>query len=680
MLYKNSLKAGTLLAESIEGAEVLGVKLHSPSRCIIAIVVYRPPKTPPKFVKWLVELAHDLCSHYQCLNILGDFNFHWEASPKESPATLLDEALTALRLSQSVTGPTHAKGHTLDLVWTSLPLTSPPIIHPCAWSDHSIIYGTFQPPKLGLQPPPRWRVIRSWNKISAVNLAPALRLSGPPDYSSGDINAKNYALTKRIIKAIDSLAPARRERIKDKGKGVPWYNDKLRTLKQQLRQGERAWRKAYDPPTLSHYLETFSAYKHAIQTEKAAYYENKIVSASNTQKETFKVLKELRQVKEQKPAFNKEDCEKFQTFFTSKMADLLITIENTPKLTCSLSPVPIGPSLELSLTSFPPLTHEALGPLFGCVKSGSPADPCPPRIYKLALPEIEGETLSLLNMSLETGVVPSAFKEARVIPLLKKPGADTKNLKIFRPISQLPFLAKVLEQHVLSSLAHHLEANDLLQFNQAGFRPHHSTELVMLAVLDDLRLRADSKDPCALILLDLSAAFDTVNHELLLSRMSDFGVQGIAMTWLTSFLKDRSQRVQLGEAVSRSGTLPCGVPQGSALSPLLFITYLQPLIAALNELECQIYNYADDTQIIIRIHNSLPAHQKVQNILKFTINWMSANYLKINPDKTEVLAVTNDANPWNCLFWPPELGKYPEPATAVKSLGIKIDSKLTLAP
>lgn len=198
---------------------------------------------------------------------------------------------------------------------------------------------------------------------------------------------------------------------------------------------------------------------------------------------------------------------------------------------------------------------------------------------------------------------------------------------------------------MLKTLFHHLESKKLLHPKQAGFRAHHSTEVVMFAVLDELRLMADKKKPCVLVLLDLSASFDTVNHDLLLSRIREMGVQGVILQWLTSFLSGRLQRIQLADKISDVGELICGVPQGSALSPLLFNAYLQPLVEALADMECQIYNYADDTQILIQISNCTMALVQTQNILKFMVNWMTANYLKINPDKTEVLAVTSDANP-----------------------------------
>lgn len=114
------------------------------------------------------------------------------------------------------------------------------------------------------------------------------------------------------------------------------------------------------------------------------------------------------------------------------------------------------------------------------------------------------------------------------------------------------------------------------------------------------------------------------------------------------------------------------------MSPLLFNVYLKPLIEALAKLDCQVYNYAEDTQLIIRTDNSSQAQLKVQNILRFTINWMTLNSLKVNPDKTGVLAIATGANPWSSLFWPLELGTTPIPVPAVKSLGIRLDSMLVI--
>ena len=120
----------------------------------------------------------------------------------------------------------------------------------------------------------------------------------------------------------------------------------------------------------------------------------------------------------------------------------------------------------------------------------------------------------------------------------------------------------------------------------------------------------------------------------------------------------------------------CGLPQGSSLSLLLFHICLQPLIEVLAQLDCWIFNYADDTQLVLQIDNSVKAQQNVQNILCLTVNWMTGNSLKINPEKTEV---TGRVDPWSNLFWPSELDVAPTPTTSVKSLGINLDKDLSMS-
>ena len=130
--------------------------------------------------------------------------------------------------------------------------------------------------------------------------------------------------------------------------------------------------------------------------------------------------------------------------------------------------------------------------------------------------------------------------------------------------------------------------------------------------------------------------------------------------------------------MSHARSLDCGVPQGSSLSPLMFKVYLQPLITALANMDCYIFNYADDTQLVVKLDNSVQACENVQGILRFIMNWMTSNWLKTNPDKTEVLAISTKGCPWSDRFWPTELGTAPAPVKVVKSLGIKVDADLSM--
>ena len=163
-------------------------------------------------------------------------------------------------------------------------------------------------------------------------------------------------------------------------------------------------------------------------------------------------------------------------------------------------------------------------------------------------------------------------------PILKKQGLDDNELRNYRPVSNLPFLSNILERVVLLQLQSHLCANSLLEIRQSAYRKYHSTETAVLSVLEGLLTKSDEKFVSVLALLDLSAAFDTLDHAILLRRLeSTFGISGLALSWFELYLSDRTQSVVVDGLMSTSVPLVFGVPQGSVLGPVLFTLYSQPL-------------------------------------------------------------------------------------------------------
>ncbi|KAF7241901.1 putative RNA-directed DNA polymerase from transposon BS [Varanus komodoensis] len=210
----------------------------------------------------------------------------------------------------------------------------------------------------------------------------------------------------------------------------------------------------------------------------------------------------------------------------------------------------------------------------------------------------------------------------------------------YRPVANIPFLGKVLERVVAGQLQALLDETDYLDPFQSGFRPGYSTESALVALYDDLCREKDRGSTSLLVLLDFSAAFDTIDHDILLDRLAGLGVGGTALQWFRSYLNSRFQKVVLGDHVSTSWQLCHGVPQGSILSPLLFNIYMKPLGEVIRRCGLRNHQYADDTQLYLSFSTNPGEAVAVLNwCLAEVREWMRANKLKLNPDKTEVLLV-----------------------------------------
>ncbi len=182
-----------------------------------------------------------------------------------------------------------------------------------------------------------------------------------------------------------------------------------------------------------------------------------------------------------------------------------------------------------------------------------------------------------MNTSLLSGTFPNSLKTAVVKPLLKKRNLDNTVLSNYRPISNLPFIGKINENVVFNQLNNYLNSNGYLNNFQSGFRAHHSTETALIKIIHYICFNYDSGKISVLVLLDLSAAFDTVDHNILLERLDNsVGLSGMALKWFRSYLEGRGYYVSKGEHKSKWTSMTCGVIQGSILAPLLFSLYMLP--------------------------------------------------------------------------------------------------------
>ena len=273
-------------------------------------------------------------------------------------------------------------------------------------------------------------------------------------------------------------------------------------------------------------------------------------------------------------------------------------------------------------------------------------DPIPTSLLKSALDCLLPILCKVVNLSFLHKTMPGVLKSASVTPLLKKETLDPEDMKNYRPVSNLPYLSKLVEKVAVKQMNQHMTQNNLHEPNQSAYRQNHSTETALVKIYNDLLCAVDSKKAVMLILLDLSAAFDTVEHTILLERMEKlFGITGNALLWLKSYFSDRHQSVQLGGKSSSSRLLSYGVPQGSMMGPFTFPPYSSPLakIAAIYGLT--IHLYADNTQLYMSFDakDGEVCKEIMETCLVEIRTWMAENFLKLNESKTEFILIGSDS-------------------------------------
>ena len=247
------------------------------------------------------------------------------------------------------------------------------------------------------------------------------------------------------------------------------------------------------------------------------------------------------------------------------------------------------------------------------------------------------------------------------------------------------FISKLIEKVVAIQLKEHLEINNLSNRHQSAYKSGHSTETALLNIKNDIHTSLSYGKPVALVLLDLSAAFDTIDHKLLIDRLKHcFGFGGKILQWFHSYISQRKQAVKIHDTLSESKNLDFGVPQGSVLGPLLFTLYTSPLNKLISTYKnIKHHLYADDTQVYIKLtpENASSKIGELQNCLSDIKTWMTNNKLKLNPDKTEFMLFGSPSQrkTLQSIFPVNILGNMISPVESAKNLGVIFDAEFNFS-
>ena len=484
-----------------------------------------------------------------------------------------------------------------------------------------------------------------------------------------------------LREVLDKHAPEQHRTIKIRNRPQGLSPDII-CEKRIRRRLERIWRNTKSISDRKNFTVQKDKVKRMLEVSDTDYYSNLVIENSSNPKSLFKIMNKLLHKDHETPLPPHDStqalADRFVRFFHSKIDKIRTELSNK-----HVSRVPDVPMYQTTLDVFTSVSHAKVGSMIKKAPAkSSELDPIPTWLLKQCGDVPLSLITHIINTSLRTATMPTEYKLAILAPLLKKHGLPLLENN-FRPVSNLAFISKLIERCVSVQMIEHMTINNLHEALQSAYKEGHSTETALLKVHNDICWAIDNKQVTILVLLDLSAAFDTVDHDVLLERLSTrIGIRGSALQWFRSYLTGRTQRVRVKDSLSECCELSCGVPQGSVLGPLLFTVYILPLGDLLRSHGLGYKLYADDSQLYM-VFRPLPS--ETCNALQLTTScvvdideWMVANFLKFNGGKTDMTIIGTKQMlsklPENlCL----ELcGTKVYPKSSVRNLGVVFDKNL----
>ena len=696
IIVKDHIKHTSVQLPDSGSMEMTGIKLNCNSKSTTIVAIYNPPNCTIDS-KTLTEIL----SSNRRVVIAGDYNARhqlWNCLRKNKNGRIIYELVTEKKATlMTPPGPTFLPSNkkqapsTIDFLLTNCPqIISSPRTKVEGPSDHLPVYfeiGT----TVGLtSPDPRFDYAASNWKLFRNTINQNIPTTKPPLSTEKDIDRAVDTLTNTIRDAMNEAIP-RRKPVSPNPK-LPQHLEELIRLKNKTRS---SWQQYRQEPDRKLFRILHRRVRASILDWRKDFWDRKIEVASTQRNGFWKLVKGFSTGgKPQIPHLKSDtrtarsDAEKAETLvdyfksvhdeaevrgnksFVENINSRVIKIVNGEKFS-----VPTGKNTLQALN--PPIKFVSPQELSVLIKklknTKAPGHDKIQNIIIKNLPRKAMVTLTnIVNAILRLHYFPLSWKRATVIAL-PKPGKNPTAPSSYRPVSLLPTLAKLTERVISKRLQTHLDNLNIIPTKQFGFKNRHSTVHQLARVTNDIKTHMTNRTSTALLLLDSQKAFDSVWTNGLIYKLTEFKVPLGLIKLIFSYLSNREIEVKVNSTLSSPRSVPCGVPQGSVLSPVLYNTYIAEIFKVLPK-GIDIAGFADD--ILLYTHSPSPskAANRIQNAAHLVIQELNRWKIKINTAKTDALLITNSRDAPRSITIRGTRIAFQQ---SVKYLGIHIDSKLT---
>ena len=479
-------------------------------------------------------------------------------------------------------------------------------------------------------------------------------------YLCQDVNQATEILTTRLSKILDTMAPIRTVQIR--ARYAPWLSDDTKKLLKDRNAAQKVASETRDPDDWRYYKHLRNSATAKMKVEKKKWETNKLSNSEHDSHTLWKNVKCCLGWNNSGPPS--------QLFYNGKFVNTPVGLSSTmnkffiEKVEGLRQRIPRGDTDPLTKIrevfsernctfKFKPVRPEEVMKLLCSLKNtkSSGVDYINTMTIKLIAKEILPAITHIINLSLTQGSFPSCWKYAKVIPLLKK--GDPLSPKNYRPVALLPILSKILEKAVFNQIVEYLDREHLLHPNHHGSRAGHNTATALIQMHDHWTQEVDAGQMVGVMMIDLSAAFDMVDHPILLEKLRLFGLEEPVVQWFQSYLSGRSQSVLIDGCLSPPLDIYCGVPQGSILGPLLYIMFTNeiPDLAHNHPVAYKVPDncssscgssvcYVDDATYSVGHRDAGILSQKLTDQYSKIADYMAANNLVINAEKTHLVVMS----------------------------------------